>query len=160
MSSFGDFAACSGCVDVSLATFLSGTICDGIIAGSFEPEALEILKKKKNGKFIVLQGNVNYKVPEMEFRELHGAVLSQRHNDHLITKDDLQNIVTKNKNIPEEAVHDLVLGSICLKYTQSNSVGYARNGQMIGVGAGQQSRIDCVKLAVSMSFSLCDSLGS
>ncbi|KAK8798781.1 hypothetical protein WA158_007865 [Blastocystis sp. Blastoise] len=147
MSSFGDFAACSGTVDVSLAKFLANTICDGIIAKGYEPEALEILKGKKGGKFIVLEGNINYKVPEMEFRELHGAILSQKHNDALITKKDLENIVTKNKNIPEEAINDLILGCICLKYTQSNSVGYSLNGQMIGVGAGQQSRIDCVKLA-------------
>ena len=105
-------------------------------------------EKKKNGNFIILQGKVDFAMPAMEYRELHGAVLAQRHNDVIPSKEQMTNVVTENKEIPESAMNDMVLGNICLKYTQSNSVGYALNGQMIGVGAGQQSRIDCVKLAV------------
>lgn len=148
MSSFGDFAAISEVVDVPAAKYISTCISDGIIAAGYEPEALEILKKKKNGNFIILQGKVDFAMPEMEFRELHGAVLAQRHNDMIPSKEQMGNVVTENKTIPDSAMNDMVLGNICLKYTQSNSVGYALNGQMIGVGAGQQSRIDCVKLAV------------
>ena len=148
MSSFGDFAAISEVVDVPDAKYNSTCISDGIIAAGYEPEALEILKKKKNGNFIILQGKVDFAMPAMEYRELHGAVLAQRHNDVIPSKEQMTNVVTENKEIPESAMNDMVLGNICLKYTQSNSVGYALNGQMIGVGAGQQSRIDCVKLAV------------
>lgn len=148
MSSFGDFAAISEVVDVPAAKYISTCISDGIIAAGYEPEALEILKKKKNGNFIILQGKVDFAMLEMEFRELHGAVLAQRHNDVIPSKEQMGNVVTENKTIPDSAMNDMVLGNICLKYTQSNSVGYALNGQMIGVGAGQQSRIDCVKLAV------------
>ena len=147
MSSFGDFAAISDVVDESAAKFIATCISDGIIAAGYTPEALEILKKKKNGAFIILQGKPDFKMPEMEFRELHGAVLAQRHNDAVPSREQMTNVVTEAKEIPESAMNDMILGNICLKYTQSNSVGYARNGQMIGVGAGQQSRIDCVKLA-------------
>ena len=147
MSSFGDFAAISDVVDVTAAKFIANCISDGIIAAGYEPEALEILKKKKNGNFIILQGKVDFKMPEMEYRELHGCVLAQRHNDVIPSREVMQNVVTAKKEIPDAAMNDMILGNICLKYTQSNSVGYALNGQMIGVGAGQQSRIDCVKLA-------------
>lgn len=148
MSSFGDFAAISGVVDVPAAKFIATCVSDGIIAGGFEPEALEILKKKKSGNFIILQGKTEFAMPTMEFRELHGCVLGQRHNDVVPSREHMANVVTEKKDIPESAMNDMILGNICLKYTQSNSVGYALNGQMIGVGAGQQSRIDCVKLAV------------
>lgn len=148
MSSFGDFAAISDVVDVETAQFLATCISDGVIAAGYEPEALEILKKKKKGGFIVLQGAVDFAMPPMEFRELHGCVLAQRHNDVVPSREQMGNVVTAKKDIPEAAMNDLILGNICLKYTQSNSVAYARNGQMIGVGAGQQSRVDCVKLAV------------
>lgn len=147
MCSFGDFAAISDVVDVTAAKFISGCISDGIIAAGYTEEALEILKKKKNGGFIILQGKVDFKMPEMEYRELHGAILAQRHNDLVPSREQMTNVVTENKEIPEAAMNDMILGNICLKYTQSNSVGYALNGQMIGVGAGQQSRVDCVKLA-------------
>lgn len=147
MSSFGDFAAISDVVDVTAAKFIANCISDGIIAAGYEPEALEILKKKKNGNFIILQGKVDFQMPEMEYRELHGCVLAQRHNDVIPSREYMKNVVTAKKEIPDAAMNDMILGNICLKYTQSNSVGYALNGQMIGVGAGQQSRIDCVKLA-------------
>lgn len=147
MSSFGDFVALSDKVDVATANILKVEVCDGIIAPSFEPEAFEILKNKKKGSFIILQGNPDFKMPEMEFRELHGMVLAQKHNNFLFTKENLKNIVTKTKDLSENAIIDLILASICIKYTQSNSVGYALDGQMVGVGAGQQSRVDCVKLA-------------
>lgn len=149
MSSFGDFAALSEVVDEAAARLLATCISDGVIAAGFEPAALEILRKKKGGSFIVLEGKAGFAMPAMEFRELHGCVLAQRHNDVVPSREHLQNVVTESKELPESAVADLVLGNICLKYTQSNSVGYALNGQMIGVGAGQQSRIDCVKLAVA-----------
>lgn len=147
MSSYGDFVAISDKVDVATANIIKIEVCDGIIAPAFEPEAFEILKNKKKGGFIILQGNPDFKMPEMEFRELHGMVLAQKHNDVIFTKEHLKNVVTSSKDFPEEAIKDLILASICIKYTQSNSVGYALNGQMIGVGAGQQSRVDCVKLA-------------
>lgn len=154
MSSFGDFAAISDVVDVTAAKFISTCISDGIIAAGYEPEALEILKKKKNGNFIILQGKTDFKMPEMEYRELHGCVLAQRHNDVIPSREFMKNVVTAKKEIPDSAMNDMILGNICLKYTQSNSVGYALNGQMIGVGAGQQSRIDCVKLAVYVFYSI------
>lgn len=154
MSSFGDFAAISDVVDVETAEFLATVVSDGVIAAGFEPAALEILKKKKKGAFIVLQGEAEFAMPEMEFRELHGCVLAQRHNDVVPSREQMRNVVTAKKEIPDAAMNDLVLGNICLKYTQSNSVAYARNGQMIGVGAGQQSRVDCVKLAVGKAASL------
>jgi phosphoribosylaminoimidazolecarboxamide formyltransferase/IMP cyclohydrolase len=147
MSSFGDFAAVSEVVDVALARILKFEVSDGIIAPGYEPEALEILKGKKKGRFLVLKGDPNLEPPREEWRELHGACLQQKRNDTLFTASHLENVVTKSKNLPDGAVRDLVLGNICLKYTQSNSVGFALDGQMVGVGAGQQSRVDCVKLA-------------
>lgn len=147
MSSFGDFAAVSDTVDVSLAKVLKVEVSDGIIAPDYEPEALEILSKKKGGKFIVLKGDVKLDPPAQEFRELHGAVLMQKRNDALFTQKHLSEIVTKDKTLPKSSAIDLIVASITLKYTQSNSVSYAADGQVIGVGAGQQSRVDCVKLA-------------
>ena len=147
MSSFGDFAAISDVVDESAAKFIASCISDGIIAAGYTPEALEILKKKKNGAFIILQGKPDFKMPEMEFRELHGAVLAQRHNDAVPSREQMTNVVTEAKEIPESAMNDMILGNICLKYTQSNSVCYVKDGQAIGVGAGQQSRIHCTRLA-------------
>jgi len=146
-SSFGDFAALSEKVDEETAKFLKREVCDGIIAPDFDEKALAILKTKKKGNFIILKGDVDYKPPEMEYREVYGLCFSQKRNDVQLTKEHLKNIVTENKNIPDEAVRDLLVASIALKYTQSNSVAYAVNGQVIGVGAGQQSRIDCVMMA-------------
>ena len=148
MSSFGDFCAISDKVDVSLAKLLKSEVSDGIIAPAYDPEALKILSAKKGGKFIVLKADANLSAPSVEYRELHGAVLMQKRNDVLFTaKQHLSNVVTAKKTLPKNAIIDLVVASITLKYTQSNSVSYALGGQVIGVGAGQQSRVDCVKLA-------------
>ena len=146
MCSFGDFAAVSDVVDVDTAKVLQKEVSDGIIAPGFEPEALKILASKKGGKFIVLQATANFTPPTTEYREVYGAAFKQGRNNVLLGPSDLQKVVTK-KQLPTEAVRDLVIASIAIKYTQSNSVGYALNGQVIGVGAGQQSRVDCVKLA-------------
>jgi len=108
---------------------------------------LEILKQKKGGAFIVLQADANYVPPQDEFREVYGMGFMQRRNDRVLTLNDLSKVVTHGAPLTEDAKRDMVLASIALKYTQSNSVGYAKGGQMIGVGAGQQSRVDCVKLA-------------
>eukprot|EP01083_Nonionella_stella_P021995 60828_1 len=147
-SSFGDFAALSVRVDCATARFMKTCVSDGVIAPGFDDDALEILKKKKGGKFIILESNAQYKAPETEFREVFGVVFSQTRNQTLLTAENsLKNIVTRNSKLSAEAKRDLLLAGICLKYTQSNSVGFAYDGQMIGVGAGQQSRVDCVRLA-------------
>jgi len=146
MCSFGDFAAISHVVDVSTAKVFKAEVCDGIIAPGYEPEALEILAAKKKGGFIVLEADESFTPPTQEYREVYGLGFSQKRNDALFTPAHLEK-VTAGTALPPEAIRDLVLASICIKYTQSNSVGYALNGQMVGVGAGQQSRVDCVKLA-------------
>lgn len=149
-SSFGDFAALSDKVDAQTATYLKKEVSDGIIASGYDDDALEILKSKKNGNFIILKADPDFKAPEMEYREVYGVTFAQRRNDVQMTIDEhLKNVVTRDNKLPEGAQRDLLVASICLKYTQSNSVGYAMDGQMIGVGAGQQSRVDCVKLAGS-----------
>jgi len=147
MCSFGDFVAISHKVDVATASILKIEVSDGIIAPDFEPEAEEILKAKKGGKFIVLKADDSFKPPELEYRMCGGIGFMQKRNDVLIDASKLEKVVTKKKDLTEQAKLDLILASITIKYTQSNSVGYARNGMMIGVGAGQQSRVDCVKLA-------------
>merc|ERR1719254_301899 len=147
MCSFGDFVAISHKVDVATANILKIEVSDGIIAPDFEPEAEEILKAKKGGKFIVLKADKCFKFPAMEYRMCGGLGFMQKRNDVLIDAAKLEKVVTKKKELNEQAKLDLILASITIKYTQSNSVGYARNGMMIGVGAGQQSRVDCVKLA-------------
>merc|ERR1712176_1161214 len=147
MCSFGDFVAISHKVDVATANILKIEVSDGIIAPGFEPEAEEILKAKKGGKFIVLKADDSFTPPEMEYRMCGGLGFMQKRNDVLIDAAKLENVVTKKKDLTEQAKLDLILASVAIKYTQSNSVGYARNGMMIGVGAGQQSRVDCVKLA-------------
>lgn len=148
MCSFGDFAAVSHVIDVSTANTFKTEVCDGIIAPGYEPEALEILKGKKKGAFIILEADESFTAPMEEFREVFGVTFSQKRNDAIVTPAMLANNVCKDgAPLSEEAKRDLVLASIAIKYTQSNSVGYAKSGQMIGVGAGQQSRVDCVKLA-------------
>ena len=148
MSSYGDFAALSEVVDEATAKILKIEVSDGIVAPGFEPAALEILSKKKGGKFTVIQADPKYVAPELEFREVFGIGFMQKRNAEVFTKERLANVVTKKvAALPDAAQRDLIVGSIAIKYTQSNSVGYAINGQMIGVGAGQQSRVDCVKLA-------------
>lgn len=148
MCSFGDFCAVSGEVDEDTATILKREVSDGIVAASYTPGALAILKAKKGGKFIILQATDNYDPGALEYREVYGMTFSQKRNDIVIGKDHITgNVVTSNKDLSEAAVRDLILASICIKYTQSNSVGFAKDGMMVGVGAGQQSRVDCVKLA-------------
>ncbi len=147
MCSFGDFAALSDVVDVATAKVLKTEVSDGIIAPGYEPEALAILSSKKGGNFIVLQADENFEPPAMEFREIFGMGFMQKRNDVVFDHSHVENVVTSNGDLPEDAARDLILGSIAIKYTQSNSVGYAKNGMMLGIGAGQQSRVDCVKLA-------------
>jgi len=144
-SSFGDFVALSDRVDRATADFLKGVVSDGIVAPGYDADALEILKAKKSGGFIVMQADPTFVPPSRESREIFGVRLTQDRNDHRIGRSDLS--ILKCGALDEAAVRDLVLGLITLKYTQSNSVGYAVGGQMIGIGAGQQSRVDCTKLA-------------
>lgn len=149
MCSFGDWAALSDVVDEQTAMYLKTEVADGIIAPGYTPEALKILAAKKSGGFIILEADPNFVNPNgmIDYREIGGTVFAQRgHGDKLITPDMLK-LTTKNTDLTEAAKQDCVLASIAIKYTQSNSVGYAKNGMMIGVGAGQQSRVDCVKLA-------------
>ncbi|RUS33525.1 phosphoribosylaminoimidazolecarboxamide formyltransferase/IMP cyclohydrolase [Jimgerdemannia flammicorona] len=147
MSSFGDWIALSDVVDVITARIISREVSDGIIAPGYEPAALEILKKKKAGKYTVLQMDPTYEPPELETRQVYGLHLQQKRNNVQITEELFNNIVSKNKNLPRQATIDLVVATIALKYTQSNSVCYAKNGMIIGLGAGQQSRIHCTRLA-------------
>merc|ERR1719203_452579 len=147
MCSFGDFVAISHEVDLATASILKIEVSDGIIAPGFEPEALEILKAKKGGKFIVLQADTSFTPQEKEYRMLGGLGFMQKRNDALFDTSRLEKVVTKTKQLTDKAKLDMILASIAIKYTQSNSVGYAKDGMMVGVGAGQQSRVDCVKLA-------------
>lgn len=147
MSSFGDFAALSGTCDAVTARILKREVSDGIIAPDYTAEALEILKTKKKGSYCIIKIDPDYAPGEMESRQVFGVSFEQRRNDVLITGADLENIVTRNKELPKSAKRDLVVALITLKYTQSNSVAFAKDGQAIGVGAGQQSRIHCTRLA-------------
>ena len=150
MCSFGDFAAVSDIVDEATALILKKEVSDGIVAPGYSDEALEILKSKKKGNFIVLKADQNFEAPEQEYREVYGMTFNQKKNDVLITKEHVtKNVVTKGgvDRLTDSAALDMIVASICIKYTQSNSVGFAKNGMMVGVGAGQQSRVDCVKLA-------------
>ncbi|XP_006779022.1 PREDICTED: bifunctional purine biosynthesis protein PURH [Myotis davidii] len=147
MSSFGDFVALSDICDVPTAKIISREVSDGIIAPGYEEEALTILSKKKNGNYCVLQMDQSYNPDENEVRTLFGLCLSQKRNNGVIDRSLFSNVVTKNKDLPESALRDLIVATIAVKYTQSNSVCYAKNGQVIGIGAGQQSRIHCTRLA-------------
>lgn len=147
MSSFGDFVALSDQCDAVTARIISREVSDGVIAPGYTEEALELLKKKKGGKYCVLQMDPSYEGGLVERRTLFGLTLEQRRNDAQITKDLLSNVVTSRKELSEDAARDLIVASIAVKYTQSNSVCYARGGQVIGIGAGQQSRIHCTRLA-------------
>jgi phosphoribosylaminoimidazolecarboxamide formyltransferase/IMP cyclohydrolase len=149
MSSFGDWVAVSDTVDLPTATILSRSVSDGIIAPSYTSEALELLKKKKKGSYCIIEMDWSYQPKEIETRTVYGITLEQKRNDIRINNELLSNIVTNNKNITEEAKRDLLISMITLKYTQSNSVCFALDGQVIGVGAGQQSRIHCTRLAAS-----------
>ncbi|CAI5030467.1 CFC_HP_G0027290.mRNA.1.CDS.1 [Saccharomyces cerevisiae] len=147
MSSFGDFIALSNIVDVATAKIISKEVSDGVIAPGYEPEALNILSKKKNGKYCILQIDPNYVPGQMESREVFGVTLQQKRNDAIINQSTFKEIVSKNKALTEQAIIDLTVATLVLKYTQSNSVCYAKNGMVVGLGAGQQSRIHCTRLA-------------
>ncbi len=143
--SFGDFVALSDPVDRATADFLKGVVSDGIVAPGYEPEALRTLCAKKGGSFIVLQADPDYRPPERESREVFGMRLVQDRNNQPVVPSHLDTVVCGK--LDDEARRDLTLGLITLKYTQSNSMGFVLGGQMIGIGAGQQSRVDCTKLA-------------
>ena len=148
MSSFGDFIALSDTVDEETASLIKKEVSDGIIAPNYTLEAFNILFTKKGGKYIILRGDINYKnTSKTEFREIYGVGLEQSTNNALTTHDKMQNIVTQNKNLTESAKQDLMLTNTALKFSQSNNVAFSLNGQIIGLAAGQQSRVDCVKLA-------------
>jgi len=147
MSSFGDVAAVSEPVDVSLANVLKREVCDLIVAPHYEPEALRILKEKKKGAFLVFRMDPDYEPPDMESRELFGMALRQHRNNVFLTREHFTNVVTAKTVLPDEVVETLLVATIALKYTQSNSVCVAYDGQVIGNGAGQQSRVHCTRLA-------------
>ena len=147
MSSFGDFIALSDVCDVTTAKIIQREVSDGVIAPGYEPEALEILKTKRKGSYNIIEIDPDYVPEEIERKQVFGIVFEQGRNNYKIDKSLLTNIVTKNKDLPESAAIDMQIALITLKYTQSNSVCFAADGQAIGVGAGQQSRIHCTRLA-------------
>ena len=147
MCSFGDWVALSDVCDVTTAKMLAREVSDGIIAPGYEPEALEILKTKRKGGYNIVKINPDYVPAVQETKQVFGITFEQGRNNFEINKELLTNIVTENKDMPESAVRDLIVALITLKYTQSNSVCYAVDGQAIGVGAGQQSRVHCTRLA-------------
>ncbi|MDD5793933.1 phosphoribosylaminoimidazolecarboxamide formyltransferase [Clostridium sp. HCP1S3_B4] len=147
MSSYGDFVALSDECDKQTAEFLSREVSDGIIAPSYSKEALEILKKKRKGTYLVIQMDPNYEPEAQETKQVYGVCFEQGRNNSKISEELLNNLPTKNKTLSKEAKIDLIISLITLKYTQSNSVCYVKGGQAIGIGAGQQSRIHCTRLA-------------
>ena len=147
MCSFGDWVALSDICDVTTALLIKREVSDGVIAPGYEPEALEILKSKRKGNYNIVKIDPDYVPEEIERKHVFGITFEQGRNNYKIDASLLGNIVTANKDIPEAAARDLVISLITLKYTQSNSVCYAFDGQAIGVGAGQQSRIHCTRLA-------------
>ncbi len=149
LCSYGDWAALSDVCDADTARYLKGEVSDGIIAPGYTDEALEILKTKKGGKYNVVQIDPTYVPAETELKDVFGVTFEQGRNNFRIDRELLGNIVTENKELPERAVIDMLVALITLKYTQSNSVCYVKDGQAIGVGAGQQSRIHCTRLAGS-----------
>lgn len=148
MSSFGDFISLSDRCDVQTAKIIKREVSDGVIAPSYDPEALALLqKKKKGGKYVVLQIDPTFEPPVLEKRSVYGITFTQERNTAVLDASVLEPIVTKRKDLSEEARLDLLVALNALKYTQSNSVCFAKRGQTIGVGAGQQSRIHCTRLA-------------
>lgn len=147
MSSFGDFISLSDPCDVCTAKLISREVSDGIIAPGYDPEALEILKKKKKGNYCILEIDPNYVPAPVEHKQVFGVTFEQGRNNVVIDANMFQNIVTKNRALPSSVVDDMAIAMITLKYTQSNSVCYVKGGQAIGIGAGQQSRIHCTRLA-------------
>ena len=147
MSSYGDFVALYDTCDAQTATLLAREVSDGVIAPSYTQEALEILKTKRKGSYNVIQIDEAYQPAPIEHKDVYGITFEQGRNEIKINEEMLQNIVSENKELPQEAKRDLLIALITLKYTQSNSVCYAKDGQAIGIGAGQQSRIHCTRLA-------------
>ena len=147
MSSFGDWIALSDKCDVTCAKLIQREVSDGIIAPDFDPEALEILKSKKKGNYTIVKIDPAYECAPLETKQVFGVTFEQGHNNFKINRELLEKVVTENKELPEEAKRDMIIALITLKYTQSNSVCFAEDGQAIGVGAGQQSRIHCTRLA-------------
>lgn len=149
MSSFGDFIALSDVCDVDTARIIKREVSDGVIAPGYEPEALEMLKAKKNGNYNVIQIDPSYQPNKVEQKDVYGITFEQGRNELPMNNDLLAKVVTKNQDIPEAAKIDLLISLITLKYTQSNSVCFVKDGQAIGIGAGQQSRVHCTRLAGS-----------
>ena len=147
MSSYGDFIALSDVCDVPTAKMIQREVSDGVIAPGYEPEALEILKSKRKGTYCIIKMDENYVPNPIERKQVYGVTFEQGRNELVIDDEMMSNIVTENKELPETAKHDLIISLITLKYTQSNSVCYVKDGQAIGVGAGQQSRVHCTRLA-------------
>ncbi len=147
MSSYGDFAALSEKVDVQTARLIRREVSDGVIAPAYDDEALSILSKKRNGRYLVIEMDADYEPPEIEDKEIFGVILQQKRNNTVPDYSMLGNIVTDNKDISDSAKRDLIVASIAVKYAQSNSICFAYDGQVTGMGAGQQSRIHCVRLA-------------
>ncbi len=147
MSSYGDFVALSDVCDKETALMLKREVSDGVIAPGYTDEALEILKSKRKGTYNIIKIDENYKPDPIEHKQVFGITFEQGRNEIKFGDDTFANMVTENKNLPDEAKRDLIIALITLKYTQSNSVCYARDGQAIGIGAGQQSRIHCTRLA-------------
>ena len=147
MSSYGDFAALSDICDETCAGYIAKEVSDGVIAPGYTPEALEILKKKKKGNYVVIQMDEAYVPEEIETKDVFGITFEQGRNNLKITEELFEDIPTVNKALSEEAKRDLIVALITLKYTQSNSVCYVKDGQAIGIGAGQQSRVHCTRLA-------------
>jgi len=147
VSSYGDFVAVSDTVDGPTAKLIVREVCDGMIAPGYEKGALEILKAKKNGKFLLIEIDPDYEPDETETREVFGVQMEQMRNNAVATPDLLKDVVTRKKDFPPDAVRDLIIATAAIKYTQSNTIGFAVDGQVIGIGAGQQSRIHCTRLA-------------
>ena len=147
MSSYGDFIALSDVCDVPTAKMIQREVSDGVIAPGYEPEALEILKSKRKGTYCIIKMDENYVPNPIERKQVYGVTFEQGRNELVIDDEMMSNIVTESKDLPETAKHDLIISLITLKYTQSNSVCYVKDGQAIGVGAGQQSRVHCTRLA-------------
>lgn len=147
MSSYGDFIALSDKVDVCTAKMIQREVSDGVIAPDYDNEALEILKSKRKGTYCILKMNESYKPAPIETKQVYGVSFEQGRNELDINRELLANVVTDNKDIPDDKKDDLLISLITLKYTQSNSVCYVKDGQAIGIGAGQQSRIHCTRLA-------------
>jgi len=149
MSSFGDFISLSDVCDLATAKLIQHEVSDGIIAPGYTDEALEILKAKKKGNYAIIKIDPSYRPDSVERKQVFGITFEQGRNEAVINEEFLGNLVTENKNVPDSAKRDLIIALIVLKYTQSNSVCYAKDGQAIGIGAGQQSRIHCTRLAGS-----------